>query len=194
MTGSQLGADDFVVMGRVVAPWGVKGWVKVHAFSENKTTLLDHAVWGIRPRAGAKTAGKAAGSGWREYSIEASREHGATLVALLAGIGDREAATLLKGADVGVPRSTLPAREKDALYYSDLVGLAVVNRQGVRLGVVSKVQDFGAHPVLSVTADATEKVTGAATVAERMIPFVAAYVDAVDVAARRIDVDWQLDY
>ena len=172
-------------MGRIIAPWGIKGWVKVHTFTEDKTTLLDHAVWGIRPRAGAKSADATSG-GWREYSIEASREHGATLVAQLAGIHDREAATLLKGADVGVPRATLPARAKDELYYSDLVGLAVVNRQGVRLGLVSKVQDFGAHPVLTVKDEATA--------VERMIPFVAAYVDGVDVAAGRIDVDWQLDY
>lgn len=173
-------------MGRIVAPWGIKGWVKVHAYTEDKTTLLDHAVWGIRPRAGATIASAAATGSWREYPISAAREHGATLVAQLDGIGDREAATLLKGADVGVPRTTLPARGKDELYYSDLVGLAVINRQGVRLGLVSKVQDFGAHPVLSVMDEATA--------VERMIPFVAAYVDGVDVAAGRIDVDWQLDY
>ena len=76
---------------------------------------------------------------------------------------------------MGVPRATLPAREENELYYSDLVGLAVVNRQGARLGVVSKVQDFGAHPVLCVADEVTAR--------ERMIPFVAVYVDGVDVAA-----------
>ena len=95
-------------------------------------------------------------------------------------------------------RATLPAKEKGELYYSDLVGLAVVNRQGMRLGVVSKVQDFGAHPVLCVqgvaTKDATKDATEVAPAVERMIPFVAAYVDGVDVAGGRIDVDWQLDY
>ncbi len=55
---------------------------------------------------------------------------------------------LLKGADIGVPRTALPAPEENEIYYSDLVGLAVVNRQGVRLGRVANVQDFGAHPVL----------------------------------------------
>jgi 16S rRNA processing protein RimM len=169
-------------MGRVIAPYGVKGWVKVHAYTEDRATLLDYADWWIRPRAGsAKDAG-----GWREYAVEASREHGAALIAQLAGIGDREAAALLKGADIGVPRAALPAVEENEVYYSDLVGLAVVNRQGVALGRVASVQDFGAHPVLCVT--------DAAGAAERMIPFVGAYVDGVDVAAGRIDVDWQLDY
>jgi len=170
-----------MVMGRVMAPYGVKGWVKVHPYTESKTTLLDYAAWWIRPRAGSDAA-----TAWKEYRVEASREHGASLVAQLAGIGDREAAGALKGGDVAVPRSTLPAKEANELYYSDLVGLAVVNRQGARLGIVSKVQDFGAHPVLCVADEVTAQ--------ERMIPFVAVYVDGVDVAAGRIDVDWQLDY
>jgi 16S rRNA processing protein RimM len=118
--------------------------------------------------------------------IEACREHGAALIAQLAGIGDRETAAALKGADIGVPRAALPAAKANEIYYSDLVGLAVVNRQGVRMGLVAKVQDFGAHPVLCITDEVSAT--------ERMIPFVAAYVDGVDVAAGRIDVDWQLDY
>jgi len=169
-------------MGRVIAPYGVKGWVKIHAYTEDRATLLDYAAWWIRPRAGSAEAD----GGWREYVIEASREHGATLIAQLAGIGDREAAATLKGADIGVPRATLPAAEGNEIYYTDLVGLEVMNRQRVRLGIVAKVQDFGAHPVLCVMDEATA--------VERMIPFVAVYVDAVDVAAGRIDVDWQLDY
>ncbi|HQR10813.1 MAG TPA: ribosome maturation factor RimM [Casimicrobiaceae bacterium] len=177
-------------MGRIVAPWGIKGWVKVHAFTEDRIALLDHAVWGIRPRAGSS----APSGHWREHPVTSAREHGATLVAQLAGIGDRETAALLKGADVGVQRATLPARDEDELYYSDLVGLEVVNRQGVRLGLVSKVQDFGAHPVLSVVEEASEPTEASKAAVERMIPFVAAYVDGVDVAAGRIDVDWQPDY
>jgi 16S rRNA processing protein RimM len=169
-------------MGRVIAPYGVKGWVKVHAYTEERATLLDYATWWIRPRAGSAIGA----GGWQEYAVEASREHGAALIAQLAGIGDREAAAALKGADIGVPRAALPAVEGNEIYYSDLVGLEVMNRQGVRLGRVASVQDFGAHPVLCVTDEAS--------LAERMIPFVGAYVDGVDVATGRIDVDWQLDY
>ncbi len=173
-------------MGRVIAPYGVKGWVKVHAYTQDRATLLDYAAWWLRPRTGSAAAGSAATSGWREYGVQSSREHGATLIAQLAGITDREAAAALKGADIGVPSAALPAAEENEIYYADLVGLAVMNRQGVRLGTVTKVQDFGAHPVLCVTDEAAA--------AERMIPFVAAYVDGVDVAAGRIDVDWQPDY
>jgi len=103
----------------------------------------------------------------------------------LSGLADREAAARLSGADIGVPRGALPAAGENEFYWADLVGLAVVNRQGVKLGSVAAVEDFGAHPLLRVTDDA-----GVA----RLIPFVAAYIDGVDMAQRRIDVDWQPDY
>lgn len=177
-----LGAGDYTVMGRVIAPYGIKGWVKIHAFTQDRATLLEYPTWWIRPRTGSAEAA----GGWQEMEIEACREHGATLIAQLTGIGDRETAAALKGADIGVPRAALPAAPANEIYYADLVGLTVVNRQGVRMGQVARVQDFGAHPVLCVTDE------GSAV--ERMIPFVAAYVDGVDVAAGRIDVDWQLDY
>jgi 16S rRNA processing protein RimM len=84
-----------------------------------------------------------------------------------------------------VPRAALPAAADNEIYWADLVGLAVVNREGVALGEVREVADFGAHPML--------RVVDAGGV-ERLIPFVVAYVDSVDVAARRVDVDWQPDY
>jgi len=160
----------------VLGPFGVKGWIKVQTFTTEQETLLGYPTWWLRPRGGA----------WRQAAVESAREHGATLIAQLAGIADRDASVALKGADIGVPRAVLPAAGENEIYYSDLVGLEVVNRQGERLGQVATVQDFGAHPVF--------RVADAATGTERLIPFVAAYVDRVDVAAGRIEVDWLPDY
>jgi 16S rRNA processing protein RimM len=117
----------------------------------------------------------------------AARQHGDALVAQLAGIGSREDALQWRGAGVSVPRAALPDPGEDEVYWADLVGLAVVNRQGVALGTVAAVEDHGAHGILRVTA--AEPGTE-----ERLIPFVAAYVDSVDLAARRIEVDWGTDY
>lgn len=163
-------------MGRVAAPYGVKGWVKVLPLTAEPETLLAHAQWFVRRRGGGK---------WQAHALEAGRRHGATLLAQLSGLPDREAAAALAGADVGVARTALPAPEEGEFYFADLVGLAVVNRQGVALGEVGEVAEFGAHPVLRVRD---------AGGAERLIPFVAAYVDQVDLPGRRIDVDWQADY
>jgi 16S rRNA processing protein RimM len=156
----------------------VKGWIKVQTFTTEQDTLLGYPVWWFRPRGGSGV--------WRQRTVESGREHGATLLAQLEGIVDRDAAVGLKGADIGVPRAALPKAADNEIYYSDLVGLTVVNRQGELLGQVASVQDYGAHPVF--------RVTDAATGAERLIPFVAAYVDRVDTAAGRIDVDWLPDY
>lgn len=165
-----------MVMGRIVAPYGVKGWLRVQPMTAERDTLLTHARWWLR--AGADAA-------WREIALEEGRAHGAALLVRLAGFSDREAAAALSGSEVGVPRSALPAPKDNEYYLADLVGLAVVNRQGEAMGQVAAVDDFGAHPVLRVIA---------ADGALRRIPLVDAYVDAIDAAAGRIDVDWQADY
>lgn len=164
-------------MGRIVAPYGVKGWVRVTPMTAERDTLLAHGRWWVRPYRGEGP--------WREHVLESGKAHGAALLVQLSGLDDREAAASFNGAEVGVPRSALPAPAENEYYLADLVGLEVFNRQGERLGQVEAVEEFGAHPVLRV-ADAAG--------ASRRIPMVDAYVDGIDPAARRIDVDWQLDY
>jgi 16S rRNA processing protein RimM len=162
-------------MGRIVAPYGVKGWLKVVPSTAEHETLLSHEEWWLRPRGEGR---------WQRCTLVEGRAHGSTLVARVAELADREAAAVYSGGDVGVARSALPAAGEGEVYWADLVGLAVMNRQGEELGTVAAVQDFGAHPIMVVTHGQ----------GERLIPFVEAYVDAVDLAGRRIEVDWQKDY
>ena len=84
-----------------------------------------------------------------------------------------------------LPIAKLPLADEGEVYWADLVGLSVVNRQGDVLGKVVAVQDYGAHPVLQVKADDG---------GTRLIPYVGAYVDSVDVPAGRVEVDWGKDY
>ncbi len=165
-------------MGRIAAPYGVKGWVKVQPLTSEPETLLGHPQWWVRRR-GSEGA-------WQAHTLESGRQHGATLLAQLSGLPDREAAAVLSGAEVGVPRSALPPVAEDEFYWADLAGLAVVNREGVVLGEVAAVESYGAHPVLRVARPQDQGTL--------LIPFVAAYVDRVDAAGRRIEVDWQPDY
>jgi len=163
-------------MGRVVAPYGVKGWLKVLPSTAERETMLSHKEWWLRPR-GERDE-------WRRCTLEEGRPHGSALIVRIAGLADREAAAMYSGGDVGIARSALPAAPAGEVYWADLLGLAVWNRQGESLGTVAAVQDFGAHPILRVEH-------GEGT---RLIPYVDAYVDAVDLDARRIEVDWQKDY
>jgi 16S rRNA processing protein RimM len=172
-------------MGRIAAPYGVKGWIKVLPLTAETETLLGYSQWWVRRR-GSET--------WQAHAVASGRRHGATLLAQIDGPVDREAAALLTGADIGVPRDELPAVGPGEFYWADLVGLDVVNRQDVLLGKVEAVQDFGAHPVLRVVAAGQGDAGAGAASTLRLIPFVPAYVDGVDVAAGRIVVDWQPDY
>jgi 16S rRNA processing protein RimM len=163
-------------MGRIVAPYGVKGWLKVVPSTAEHDTLLSYKEWWLRPRG--------EGSPWRRCVFAEGRPHGSSLVARVEELGDREAAAAYAGGEVGVARSALPPAGEGQVYWADLVGLAVFNRDGEELGKVTAVQDFGAHPVMVVAHDE----------GQRLIPYVEAWVDAVDVAGGRIEVDWQKDY
>ena len=93
---------------------------------------------------------------------------------------------------INLPRSAFPATPEGEYYWVDLIGLDVLNREGVPLGVVRDLMPTGPGSVLVM--EYTETVDGKEKPTERMIPFVAAYVDDVDLKARRITVDWQPDY
>jgi 16S rRNA processing protein RimM len=163
-------------MGRVTGPYGVRGWIKVAPFTEATGALAGYRTWWLLAREG--TEGEA-------VQVESARAHADSLVAKLAGIDTRETAAALKGSLVAVPREALPELGDDELYVGDLVGMKVVNRRGETLGTVESVASFGAHPVMRVASE--DGVV-------RLVPFVAAHVDAVDRVAGRVDVDWGLDY
>ena len=163
-------------MGRVAAPHGVRGAIRVQPMSADPASLLDFAQWWLRvPRAG----------GWTPYRVRWSRMQAGTIVGEVETVASRDAAASLRGADVGVPRDLLPGLAADEYYQADLVGMTVVNRAGELLGSVAGFVESGAHPIVRVAA---------ADGSERLIPWVPQFVERVDAAAHRIDVDWAPDY
>ena len=153
-------------MGRVAAAYGVRGWLKVESGSD---ALAACANWWI---------------GGVERALEATRPHSGRLLAKLAGIENREQALALKGKAVAVPRAALPQPGEGRYYTADLVGVEVVNAQGLVLGVVKGMFSNGAHEVMQLSADKRE----------RLLPFVPAVVKRVDLEGRRIEVDWGADW
>jgi 16S rRNA processing protein RimM len=126
--------------------------------------------------------------GWKAYAVSGARAHSGTVVAALEGIADPETAATIKGRDVAVPRSALPTLRPGEVYLADVVGLDVVDAAGRPLGRVVAMEDYGAHPVMRVRR---EKRDGAG--AESLVPFVEPILRSVDLAGRRIEVDWELD-
>lgn len=176
---------DAVEVGRVVDAWGVQGAIKVQPFSSQPEALFSSKRWHLRPPEGPRPAHAPALPAL--LRVTHAREQAGLVVASAQELPDRNAAEALRGARVFVSRASFPTPQAGEYYWIDLLGLAVHNREGQALGTVAGLLDTGAHSVLRVQP-AEE---GAA---ERLIPFVAAYVDEVDLSARRIRVDWGLDY
>ncbi len=183
--------SDAVAVGRIAGAWGVKGWLRVQPFSSQPQALFSSRRWFLQPPDGPRPAGAPALPAL--LRITHSRSQGDDVVAAAQEVPDRDAAEALKGAQVFVARSSFPTAGDGEFYWVDLIGLEVVNRDGALLGTVTDLLDTGAHSVLRVRrpdADAAQTPADA----ERLIPFVAAYIDAVQLDQRRISVDWGLDY
>lgn len=159
-------------MARVAAPFGVKGWIKVQPFTEQVDGLCSYTTWWL-----------GSGQQWQPRRVTAVEVHGKTVVAQLDGLADRDDAFGLKGMEIAVPRSELPAADEDAYYWADLIGMTVINAEAAVLGEVTGLLETGAHDVLRVAGDR-----------ERLIPFVRQIVRQVDPVTRQITVDWELDY
>lgn len=175
---------DAIEVGRIADAWGVKGWFKVLPHSASPEALFSSKRWYLQPaEKGAKTF-----SGTVLLRVREAKEHSDAIVASAHDVDDRNAAEALKGARIFVARSSFPTAGADEYYWVDLIGLEVVNREGVSLGTVRELLSTGPQTVLVIEYLEQGKAL------ERMIPFVSVYVDTVDLAARRITVDWQADY
>jgi 16S rRNA processing protein RimM len=157
--------DGLIEMGRVAGSYGVRGWIRVEAPQD---ALPGCRSWWI---------------GGTEYPVEQTKAHSGTLLAKLDGVETPEAAKKLKGSKVLVPREALPEVEEGHYYLADLVGLEVVNEQGVVLGVVKQWMYNGAQDVMEVAGDRV-----------RLIPWIASVVRDVDLEQKRVRIEWQEDW
>ena len=158
--------EALIELGRAAEPYGVRGWIKV---SGERATLAVLEAWWLD---GA------------ERRVEQTKMHSSWLLAKLAGVETREQAAALKGKPICVPRAALPEPADGIYYWADLVGLEVVNAEGLVLGVVKGMISSGAQDVMELAgANGT-----------RLLPWVSAVVKRVDLEARRIEVDWGADW
>ena len=175
---------DAIEVGRVAEAWGVKGWFRVHTYSNSPEAIYSSKRWYLLPSG----KGGNAFTGTVMLPVKEAREHAGGVVATAQGVDDRGAAQSLRGARIFIPRSGFPSTAVDEYYWIDLIGLNVVNREGNGLGKVVDLLATAAQAVLVLQYQLDGKVL------HRMIPFVAAYVDSVDLPGRLIHVDWQEDY
>ena len=164
--------DKPVVLGQISGLFGVKGWVKIHSYTEPREAILDYVDWQVGQE-----------DDWRSAELAEGKRHGKTVIARLAGIDDRDVAAEYVNALISVPRSKMPATADGEYYWSDLEGLQVVRKDGKQLGQVAHLLETGANDVLVVRGDQ-----------EVLIPYIAGdVIEDVDLAAGVIRVNWEWD-
>lgn len=192
---------DLIELGRIVSAYGVRGWVKIQPHAVDGDTLLAvKTLWLKAPLAHASS-----GASLFPLQVLASRRHSASIVVQLDGIVERDGAEALKSHAVLASRQDFPAAQEDEYYWVDLIGCHIYGEQQdgspALLGQVRDVMENGAHAVLRVaraTFDESGQVAwmkdGKDKPLEVLVPFVAAHVHSVDLAGKRLDSNWPVDF
>nr|WP_314765364.1 ribosome maturation factor RimM [uncultured Neisseria sp.] len=162
-----------VAMGYIKGVFGIKGWLKIAADTEYPDSLLDYPEWLLSKN--GKTL---------NVVLEAGKLVGDELQVKFEGIDDRDQAFALRGYTVEIPRDKLSPAGEDEYYWTDLVGMTVVNKEGITLGTVKNLMETGANDVLVIQG--TDK--------QILIPFVSNYIETVNHDSKTITADWGLDY
>lgn len=174
-------------MGRISAPFGIKGWIRVQTYTRAISGLTNYPAWWV-----------SSADGWREVRVEQSQAQGVDVVAKLAGCNDRDVAAALKGQQVAIRREAFPPAAKGEFYWADLIGLRVKNTEGLDFGTVTSMMETGANDVMVVQQTVQESAAAVheqgSEEPERLIPFIADVVKRVDIAASLIEVEWGADY
>lgn len=163
-----------VIIGKIGAPFGVEGFVKVYSFTDPASNILEYKTWGLRkPKANLD---------WQVCSVLSAKPHGNIFVAKLENIATREDAALITNSFITINRDELPELNSGEYYRDDLIGFTVVNADGKTLG---KVKDFfttSANDIMVVKQDGEE----------HLIPYVEGHhIIAVDMESQTIKVDFE---
>ena len=165
-----------VILGKVGAVYGIKGWLKIHSFTDEAEAILDYFPWSLK-------------LGNKIQSVEISdwRKHNNGLVVHVAGIDDRDIAQKLVGSEIFVDESALVKLPEGEFYWRDLIGMTVVTDKGYDLGQVSEILETGANDVLVVKANRNDGFGQK----ERLIPYLFEQViKSVSAENKQICVDW----
>ncbi len=161
------------MVGRISGVYGVKGWVKIHSYTEPLENILTYKPWLISK-----------GGEWQPIQPESGKRHGKGLVAQLAGYHDRDQALALRGVEIAIWPEQRMSLEENEFYWTDLIGLRVINLEGIEFGYIDSLMDTGANDVLVVKGEQ-----------QRLVPYVRPQVvKLIDLSAAQMMVDWPADY
>ena len=161
----------WIELGRIGAPYGIRGWVHVDSFTDPPEGLLKYPEWGLKLASGEREMRR----------VAEGRVHGRGLVARVEGVESRTGAAALTGAMIEMERAALPPARESEYYRADLVGCAVRNLEGASLGTVSHFVDMPAGAVMVAREPGGR---------EHWVLAQPKHLRSVDLGARVIVVDW----
>jgi 16S rRNA processing protein RimM len=165
-----------IILGKVGAVYGIKGWLKIHSFTDETEAILDYFPWSLK-----------LGNSTQTVEITDWRKHNKVLIVKVAGIDDRDEAQALVGSEILTNEAALPELSEDDFYWRDLIGMSVVTNKGYDLGVVTDMMETGANDVLVVKANLKDGFSKK----ERLIPYLFEQViESVSIENKQICVDW----
>lgn len=176
-----LPTNHMLVVGKITGCHGIKGWVKIHPYTELPESFASLGKWQLVRR-----------SVFQPVEFDAIKSQGRGLVAHITGVDDRTQAESYRGLEIAVPATALPRLPEGDYYWRELQGLRVWCRDGVGtvlLGVVDHLIETGANDVLVVKA-----CDGSIDTRERLIPYLPGdTVKRVDLDEAVIEVEWFID-
>lgn len=176
---NQTVEQEVTILGKVTTAFGIKGWVKVHSYTDPMGNILEFPAWLLNIN-----------GQWKSYKLRDSRPHGKGLAVALEGIFDRDQALALSQIEIGVPTSDLPELEEDEHYWFQLEGLKVFHTDGQLLGQVKELFDSGGGNQVMVVNSCESSIDSR----QRMIPYVDEMVLEIDLDSGEIQVDWDPDF
>lgn len=170
--------NTLMKIGQLKKPYGIKGWLWVFSDTDERSAIFDMQPWWI------KTA-----TGMRPLTVKTWRQQGSGIVAQFEQVPDRNVAETMNGVSIWVTKDGLPEPDEDEFYWTDLVGLRVMNEQDQYLGDITEMFETGAHDIMRVAA-----TTDSVDSEERLIPWHKQTVIQVDMANKTVITDWPSDY
>jgi len=164
--------EDKVILGRFGTVYGVQAWIKVHSFTQPIKNILNYPEWQVQ-HLGV----------WKTVSIEDGKTHGKGVVVKIKNIDDREQAKAYANDLIAIDSKVLPKLEEDEYYWRDLIGMSVLTKDHVPLGVVKNLLETGSNDVLIVKGKR-----------EHLIPYSRRVVQSIDGEKKIIIVDWDPEF
>jgi 16S rRNA processing protein RimM len=162
--------NEYVVIGKIGATYGIKGWLKIVSFTESIINIINYNPWYIEEH-----------KSWQPLKMNEARPHGKGIIAKISGFDTPEQARLLTGKQIAIKRSQLAPLQQHEYYWAELEGLTVINQHNETLGKIIYLIETGSNDVFVVKGDK-----------EHAIPYLPEVITDINLAEKIMRVNWDV--